>query len=131
MKEGYVMDLSILDFIKGSWQGEGFVMDFTSPINTMVFGSMQAANSEGKTNYWEIFRFELVDDKIYLYTVTLGKDSGTYISTEANLNNQITFKGLENYDEKVQHISFTSLSPGNELTLSVSHVIDEKPYEQT
>lgn len=66
-----------------------------------------------------------------MYTVTLGKDSGTYISTETNLNNKITFKGLENYDEKVQLIYLNTLSPGNELTLGVSGVFDEKPYEQT
>lgn len=65
MKEVNGLKLSKLDFIKGRWQGEGFVMDFTPPINTMVFGSMQAANSEGKTTYWETFRFELIDTKIY------------------------------------------------------------------
>jgi hypothetical protein len=65
-----------------------------------------------------------------LYTLTLGKNSGNYILTEAKGNNQITLKELENFDEKVKLINFKTKFPGKELTLGVSGVIEEKRFEQ-
>lgn len=77
------MKLSQLASLQGSWQGEGFVMDFTEPVNTMIFGSMQAGEAVGKTVYWETIRFEWVDGDVFLHTVTQGKDSGTYQSVDS------------------------------------------------
>lgn len=108
-----MMKLSQLAFLQGSWQGEGFVMDFTEPVNTMVFGSMQAADAVGKTIYWETFRFDWVDDDVFLHTVTQGKDSGTYQSVDSEEGNQIRFMGHKNYHEKVQQILFKTVAPGS------------------
>lgn len=45
-----------LSFLTGRWTGDGYVMEFGAPAGNMLFGSMQAV-SEGRTRYWEAFRF--------------------------------------------------------------------------
>ena len=74
-------NISHLSFLTGSWSGSGFVMDFTQPVQTMMFGSMQAGDEDNKTVYWKTFRFEIADE-LLLHTITLNKDSGTYVLTK-------------------------------------------------
>lgn len=124
-----MIKISDLSFIYGSWIGDGFIMQFSKPANTMLFGSMQAADKDGRTVYWETFRFEIVDDQLLLHTITLNRDTGTYILTDSD-KNFLEFSGLRNFDEKVQKVYFESNNPSKELILSVSGINGGNTYKQ-
>lgn len=104
-------------------------MQFSKPANTMLFGSMQATDKDGRTIYWETFQFEIVDGQLLLHTITLNRDTGTYILTDSD-KNFLEFSGLHNFDEKVQKIYFESNNTSKELILSVSGINGGKTYKQ-
>jgi hypothetical protein len=67
-----------LSFLTGRWVGGGFVIQFTDPLDGMMFGSMQASEG-GRTVYRETFRFvEDADGSVLFYPVKAGKSLGAY-----------------------------------------------------
>ncbi|MNI39975.1 hypothetical protein D3C76_1449800 [compost metagenome] len=123
------MNIQALSFLSGSWEGNGFVMDFSEPQHTMMFGSMQAADNQGKTIYWETFRFEVVEDQLFLHAIALGKNRGTFILTNNN-GNELFFDGYKDFDQKVNKLYYRTNSPGGELSLGVFGIQDNEEYTQ-
>lgn len=123
------MNIKDISFISGSWEGDGFLMDFSEPEHTMMFGSMQAANDEGKTIYWETFRFEVVEDQLFLHAIALGKNRGTFILTNNN-ENESYFDGYKDFDQKVSKLYYRTNNPGVELSLGVIGIKNDEEYTQ-
>jgi hypothetical protein len=119
--------ISDLSFLSGAWSGDGFVMNFSEPAQSMMFGSMQAGNKEGKTTYWKTFRFEMADE-LLLYTVTMNRDSGTYVLSKQEPS-ILEFFGLRNVDPKFQYLYFECSESGKELKMGIRGVVNGETYK--
>jgi len=121
-----------LDYLKGMWQGDGFILEFTEPAYAMIFGSMQVSNGAGGTAYWETYRFEEKNGALLLYPGQMGRESGSYVlkkSESAHAREHI-FEAFVHVDSPIRQIVFFSEEPGEQLTMKVIVQTPQGPIEK-
>jgi hypothetical protein len=118
-----------LAFLTGRWHGDGFVMEFGEAYGTMLFGFMQATQ-DGKTVYWETFRFAEEDGVLAFYPAHMGQPVGRYplASAGAEAVRRVVFANAE---LRLRTLSFACSEEGDRLTVSVEGTRDDQPYRQS
>ncbi|WP_019636447.1 hypothetical protein [Paenibacillus fonticola] len=124
--------LKELAYISGAWQGEGFILDFTEPVYTLMFGNMQASNEAGMTVYWETFRFEAKNEKLFVYPAQMGHENGAYIGEkqESAEGHAHVFRTFIHKSANIQEIYFNTSHPGKELVMGVRGGNENGPFEK-
>ncbi|WP_276352205.1 hypothetical protein [Cohnella caldifontis] len=116
--------LNQLAFLSGAWQGDGFIADFTEPVYNLMFGSMQVAGDNGTAAYWETYRFEARNDKVFVYPAQMGRENGAYLLQENDPADpeagRKTFRSFIDKQASIQEISFESARSGEELRIGVA-----------
>ncbi|MEH7246254.1 hypothetical protein V7114_05590 [Neobacillus niacini] len=122
--------LKQLSFIAGSWISEGILVDFTEPVYSMIFGSMQAVNEQGAVVHWETFRFEEKDNNVFLYPAQRGRESGSYLLNEKNEGETFVFEAFFNNHSSIKEIYFEKKNEGKELTFGVNGEADGREIKK-
>jgi hypothetical protein len=122
--------LKKLSFIAGSWTADGVLVDFTEPVYSMIFGSMQAVNEQGAVVHWETFRFEVKDNNVFLYPAQRGRESGSYLLNENNEEDRYVFEAFINNHTPVQEIYFTKSNEGKELIFGIMMEMDGRQIKK-
>lgn len=124
--------LQQLSYIAGSWEGDGFILDFTAPACSMIFGSMQVSDGAGGTAYWETYRFEEKNGTILLYPGQMGRESGSYVLKKPETDNayEHVFDAFVNANPVIRRIVFASDAPGERLAMKVTGQTPEGPVEK-
>ncbi len=107
--------------------GEGYVMEFGHPDGNMLFGSMQAV-SEGRTRYWETFRFSDEDGTLAYHPTHMGAHLGRFPARCVQLAPAPLFV-FENPDVPAwRRYEFGSDVSGDVLFIAVEGESDESPF---
>ncbi|MDG5788858.1 hypothetical protein QA612_15405 [Evansella sp. AB-P1] len=124
--------ISKLAFLKGSWSGDSFVVDFTDPVYTMMFGSMQKAADTGEVVHWETYRFEEKDQHVFLYSSQMGEESGVYVLSPSEPNaTGYVFEAFINKQLPVQEIYFKPLERNDEQILfGIKGKVEGRSFEK-
>ncbi|MBU9721699.1 MULTISPECIES: hypothetical protein [Bacillaceae] len=124
--------LNKLSFLRGSWSGEGFVIDFTEPVYNMMFGSMQKANEVGEVVHWETYRFEERDNHVFLYPSQMGEESGVYVMTQSDSTDTgFVFEAFINKQTPIQAIYFQPIDSNNgELLFGLKGEMEGRTFEK-
>ncbi|WP_102346248.1 hypothetical protein [Bacillus sp. Marseille-P3661] len=120
--------LKELSFISGSWSGEGFVVDFTEPVYSMVFGSIQAATPQGVVVHWETFRFEEKDQNVFLYPAQMGRESGTYLLNKSPELERFVFEPFISTQIPIKEIYFQKVN--EELIFGIKGEMDNQSFDK-
>jgi len=124
-----------LSYLAGAWQGDGFVVHFTAPTYSMMFGSMQVSDGAGGTAYWETYRFEEKNGALLLYPGQMGRESGSYVlkkpaSERPEPPFEHAFDAFINAHPAIRQIVFASDEPGVKLAMKVRVQSPEGPAEK-
>jgi|GEM_PF-3256443 hypothetical protein len=121
-----------LTYLKGAWQGDGFILDFTEPAYSMIFGSMQVTDGAGGTAYWETYRIEEKNGAVLLYPGQMGRESGSYVlkKTDSTGATEHIFEAFINVSSPIRQIVFVSEAPGEQLAMKVIGQTPEGPIEK-